>query len=173
MVKVGEPIQLNFQLDDGNPSKFPIAILRNAFGVPLSGSPVSLTHVGDGLYCAESILMPNTYEVTATFKVFDDPAHTVLSTFYSIELDVFERDDISEQIAAILAGSFICGPMVGDVTGYVDDTEQRLSGFVDDYGLLLGDIFDSGDLVGKIDPSIEIYGKFLDAGELVGIVTDC
>lgn len=164
LVKVGDPIQLNLQLEDGATNKFPQAILRNQSGVLLSGSPVSLTHVGDGLYQNDSIAMPNTQEVTATYKVYDDAGHTVLSQFYSIELDVFGKDNASELVSNLKQ-------LAGDLTGELNDY-GAVEAFLDDTGGVLGDIDDSGSLEGHIE-EFELTGILVNDGELIGAVASC
>jgi hypothetical protein len=164
LVKVGDPIQLNLQLEDGNETKYPRAILRNQFGTLLPESPVDLTHSGDGLYQNDSVFMPDTQEVTATFKVYDDSLRTVLSNTYTIELDVFCRDNSFD-----LLSSFKQLP--GDILGVVDDSGS-LGSFLDDIGSIVGDIEDDGSLAGYIE-EFELIGVLDDSGSLSGIIDIC
>ena len=164
LVKIGDPIHLNLQLEDGAIDKYPQAILRDQIGTLMAGSPVDLTHTGDGLYQNDSISMPNTQEVTATYKVYDDSGHTILSSFYSVELDVFTKDNAAELVANLKQ-------LAGDITGSIDDV-GGLSAFLDDNGGLLGDIVDSGSLEGFID-DFELTGVLVDSGDLVGIAATC
>lgn len=166
LVKVGDPIQLNLQLEDGATDKYPRAYLRNQFGSPLAGSPVDLTHTGDGLYQNDSVQMPDTQEVTATFKVFDDAGHTILSPIYSIELDVFTKDQSAGLIQALLGQN-----LAGDIDGILDDS-GGLQSFLDDTGGIMGDIDDSGSLQGYIE-EIELTGIVIDDGELLGVAANC
>lgn len=164
LVKAGDPIQLNLQLEDGATNKFPQAILRNQSGTLLPVSPVSLTHTGDGLYQNDSIIMPNTQEVTATYKVYDDAPRTLLSQIYSIELDVFTKDSAAEIIS-------IQQQLTGDLTGYINDY-GAVGGILYDTGKVLGDIDDSGQLEGYIE-EFELTGILVNDGDLIGTVAVC
>lgn len=166
LVKVGDPIQLNLQLEDGATNKFPRAILRNQLGVLLPESPVDLTHTGEGLYQNDSVFMPDTQEVTATYKVYDDAGRTILSAIYSIELDVFTKDGSASLIQSLLGQN-----LKGDIDGLVDDSGV-LQSFLDDTGGIMGDIDDSGQLEGYIEES-ELTGIVLDDGELLGEIHGC
>jgi len=165
IIKVGDPIQLNLQLEDGVSTKFPRAILRNQFGVLLAQSPVDLTHTGDGLYQNDSVLMPDTQEVTATFKVYDDAGHTILSSAYTIELDVFTKNQ-----ATAVAPSFGQG-LPGDIVGILDDT-GLIKAALEDSGTLSGEVVDEEVLVGYIDEE-EITGIWHDNDEVAGSVMVC
>ena len=166
LVKVGDPIQLNLQLEDGASNKHPRAILRDQLGTLLSGSPVNLTHTGDGLYQNDSVFMPDTQEVTATYKVYDDVGRTILSQLYSIELDVFTRDSSASLIQSLLGQN-----LKGDIDGYLDDS-GGLQAFLDDTGGIMGDIDDSGQLEGYIE-EFELTGIVIDGGELRGELHGC
>jgi hypothetical protein len=166
LVKVGDQIQLNLQLEDGATDKYPRAYLRDQFGYPLPESPVDLTHIGDGLYSDDSVYMPNTQEVTATFKVFDDLARTILSPFYSIEMDVFAKDQSASLIAALLGQN-----LPGDIDGLVDDS-GALAAFMEDSGAIFGVIDDSGSIYGFIE-EWELTGILVDDGELYGQLATC
>jgi len=165
LVKVGDPIQLNLQLEDGSTNQFPRAILRNQLGILLAESPVDLTHTGEGLYQNDSVFMPNTQEVTATYKVYTDFARTLLSERYSIELDVFERNLVTAEITGLSGGS------VGDIKGYLDDS-GAISALLIDSGRIIGMIEDEGDLKGFIE-EFELTGILKDSGDLIGYVATC
>jgi len=164
IVKIGDPIQLNLQLEDGATDKYPQAILRNQIGTILAGSPVDLTHTGDGLYQNDSISMPNTQEVTATYKVYEDAPHTVLSQFYTIELDVFGKDNAAELVANLKQ-------LAGDITGELEDT-GGITAYFDDDGWITGEISDNGALEGFIE-EFDLTGILVDSGDLTGVVADC
>ena len=122
IVEVGDPIHLNLQLDDGVTSKYVRAYLKDSAGTDLAGSPFNLTHVGNGLYSNDSVVMPNTAEVTATFKVFSDSGYTTLDTDYSFGFDVFQRDDhigLLNSISNDVAGA-------AEIEGEIDDSDQIL-----------------------------------------------
>jgi len=121
LTKAGQPIRLNLQLWDGDIGKFPQATLKNTPGVELVGSPVDLTHSGNGLYEADSITMPDTEEVTATFKVFNDSGHLVPSEDHSDAFDLFRKDEIQDAIdSLLLASRRVEITMVVEDTGEVD-----------------------------------------------------
>jgi hypothetical protein len=91
MPTVGAAIQLNLQLFDGATDKYVRAYLKDASGNNLAASPVNLAHVGNGLYSDDSVLMPDTAQVTATYRVFTDSGYSSASADHSDALDVFEK----------------------------------------------------------------------------------
>lgn len=88
---VGAAIQLNLQLFDGATDKYARAYLKDADGVDLPESPVDLTHAGNGLYSDDSVMMPDTAQVTATYRVFTDAGYSTPSADHSDALDIFEK----------------------------------------------------------------------------------
>lgn len=97
---IGATLNLNLQLFDGATNKFVRATLRDASGASL-GSPVAMPHVGLGLYSDDSQVMPNTAEVTATYKVFDDAGFTTPSADHSDALDVFALTEATALVSNV------------------------------------------------------------------------
>jgi len=98
MPKINEAIRLNLQLFDGGTTLYPLVYAYNAAGSQISGSPVALSHLANGLYTNSSLLMPDTAQVRAVYRVFTDSGHTLISDDYSDALDIFnlETDDVSQ-----------------------------------------------------------------------------
>ncbi len=138
IVKVGDPIQLNLQLEGGETDKFPLAILRDSDGNELSESPRALAHVGDGLYSNDDILMPNFPEVTATYKVYDDEDHLTLTDDYSFSIDEFHRSEL---------GAFLVVP---EIEVFIED-EDELNLDVEDDGEISVMIEDEDELKTEIE----------------------
>lgn len=122
MPKVGDSLILSLILEDGVTNKFPRAYAYDASGSAISGSPVDLAHVANGLYRDTSLLMPNTQAVSCVFKVFSDSGHTTLDASYSQELDTFFREDPSLTIGTVVSGSL---DLMGTVEE-LDDLEGQL-----------------------------------------------
>ena len=102
-IGVGEKIPLDLKLQDGNAGKYPLAYLRDVDGVSIVGSPVALTHVGEGRYIDNSIDMPDTKQLKASYIVYDDAAHTVESVIYVHGTDTFDRVSLDEILAELEA----------------------------------------------------------------------
>lgn len=99
LIQFGDPIYLNLQLFDGDTGKYPQAILRNQDGTLLTTR--DLAHTGQGLYQDSGYNMPNSDIVTAVYKVYNDSAHTILSTDHSDSLDVYGIDTNTARIENI------------------------------------------------------------------------
>jgi hypothetical protein len=163
--KVGDPIQLNAVLEDGDVSKFPQAILKDADGTPLGASPVDLTHSGNGHYENDAILMPATQQVHATYIIYDDAAHTVESYTHLRGEDVFVRNINNELLENINdnVNSIVSGTLPG----------QELEGFLEDAGELAGEILEEELIFGEVDDQGALEGEILeDTEELVGSIDD-
>lgn len=125
----GSPIRCRLQLSDGSTDKFPQAILRDATGAALSGSPVSLTHTGNGLYSDSSINMPSTPQVDATYIVYTDAGHTTESTSLGRAMDTFLLQTATKSDALI---GTIQDSTSTPLTATIDDTNETLKGVVED-----------------------------------------
>lgn len=126
MPKIGTALQLNLQLFDGATNKFVRAYLRDADGVVLAASPVALTHKGEGLYSNDAVTMPNTRQVTAVYRVFDDAGFTTASTSHADALDIFDLEldqELTNVLTGIVTGSNLNGVVAssGALTGFVEE----------------------------------------------------
>ena len=92
--KVGDKLNLKLSLTDGNESKFVRAYLRNQIGTPLAPAQVDLPHIEKGVYGESTLAMPNEPQVFVVYRIFQDPARTILDQNYSQALDTFTRDDL-------------------------------------------------------------------------------
>ena len=88
-INFGSNIPLYLQLFDYNNSKCIKAFVTDSNNVPISGSPVSLSALGNGLYGNSSLLMPNTPYVISQFIVYDDVGCSAISTSESGASDRF------------------------------------------------------------------------------------
>lgn len=71
-----DPILLAAQLGDGSTNLFPLATVYDDVFSVLSGTPVALASVANGLYQNNSILMPDSEFVVYQVKFFTDSNHT-------------------------------------------------------------------------------------------------
>lgn len=126
MLKVGDVIPLSLQLDDGTTDKFVRAVVRDASGSPITGSPFSCAHVAGGQYESLTALMPNTAFVTVQFKVYTDSGFTTLSTSNGDAQDIFELND--DRVRG-----------EDELIGTVED-ESPLVGVVDTISPLIGSV---------------------------------
>lgn len=83
------PVRL--QLGNGATNKFPLVRAYDQTNTQIAGSPVALTHLSNGLYTANTLLMPACTFVELQYSVYNDSGHTSLdSVDYPI---VVERVD--------------------------------------------------------------------------------
>jgi hypothetical protein len=92
MPKLGDSLRLNLQLFDGATNLYVRAYLYDANDNQLAGSPLAVPHVANGLYRADSLVMPDTPQVTAIYKVYTDAGFTTLSTNHSDAIDVYNLE---------------------------------------------------------------------------------
>lgn len=130
MPNVGDSIVLSLQLFDGATNKYPRARVFDADGSEISGSPVALTHVAGGLYRNAALTMPDSAQVEAQYKVYDDAGFTTPSTTHSDALDVIYKTDVAPDSLVISDD---------DLVGVVS-SEDSLSGSVS-----------TDDLTGKVE----------------------
>lgn len=113
-IAVGDPIPALLQLFDYANDKFPVAVIRNAGGTPLSGSPLTLPLIADGLYGAISINMPNTPFVSVQYFVYTDSGHTTLDESYSADTAIYTRETGGGGGSGAVVASNIIGVINGD-----------------------------------------------------------
>jgi len=111
---LGQEVPLALQLSNGATNKYPQARMFDDSGAELSGSPVTLTHVGSGLYKASTFLMPSKPFIVAQYLVYSDAGHTTLDTDYPIASDAFSLLDLSilEMTRASLLGTLEESPII-------------------------------------------------------------
>jgi len=87
----GGTVPVELQIENGDATKFPRAVIRNAADAIIATR--DLTHLADGLYKPTSIFpMPVTSFIAVQYLVFDDSGRTVLSTDVGFDTDVFVLD---------------------------------------------------------------------------------
>jgi hypothetical protein len=91
IVKQGDKIQLNAQLDDGDTGKFIRANLYDENETEITGSPFVLTHVGRGLYTNDAVDMPDSVVIFATYTIYDDAGFVTESSIHARSIDVFSN----------------------------------------------------------------------------------
>lgn len=142
MPKIGDTLAVTIQLFDGDVSKFVKAVVRNAAGSELSGSPKNLPHVSEGRYEDSSFVMPNTAYVTVSYSVFNDAAFTSLSAEHSFTEDILPLDvpaqeilDCLEEIKETLNQIQSVGitvKLLDTVIGLVEDAEALIGVVAED-----------------------------------------
>lgn len=130
MPNVGDALILSLQLFDGATNKYPRARVYDASGAEIAGSPVALSHVAGGLYRNGSLVMPDSAQVEAQYKVYDDAGFTTPSATHSDALDVILKTDVAPDSLVISDD---------DLVGVVS-SEDSLSGSVS-----------TDDLIGKVE----------------------
>ena len=113
---LAQPIPCYSQLFDYADDKFVRAVVRDGSGAQISGSPVDLTLVANGLYRNVSLVMPQTAQVSVQYFVYSDSGYTILDQSYAGEVDVFTLQESS--------GSGGNGYATSNIVGIVDDGGQ-------------------------------------------------
>lgn len=122
-MQAGDPIILSLTLFDGATDKFPRAELfeydelfaRAAF----TGSPFDLTHLAGGYYdkFGAALAFPaSVFQVVAIYTVYDDAAHTIVSTQHSQNVDVFILDNFPPDAGTDVAAAVWNKAMTAHVT---------------------------------------------------------
>lgn len=153
MPKVGDYLRLKLQLHDFDSTKYVRAVVRGNDGTELSGSPVTLDHVGDGQYKnISSITMPDMPEVTATYEVYCDSRLTNLSPFHTAGFDVFPLDTAVDVNAPISISEVTLNGILedGEISGTIDD-EIEITGLIDSDDFVIGDIVVDEEVDGVVD----------------------
>lgn len=123
-LKVGDSIPLYFQCFDYDATKFVRALVKTPAGSSVSGSPVNLTNLGNGLYGAHSLTMPNQAFVYVQYLVYDDAGYTQLSTSEGGTSEVFELDTGG--------GGTVSQPVNSSMTGILEsDIQNPINGLQD------------------------------------------
>ena len=98
-VAAGAAIPLQLQLATSKTGLFVRAYLYNGDGSALnSGTPVALTHSGNGLYQNRTFFMPNTPFVVATYQVALDAGFTSIAPQDGSGIDVFNLETVAQDI---------------------------------------------------------------------------
>lgn len=92
MPRVGEDIPLTLQLEDRNTGKYVRASVYNPSGAHIAGSPINLSHFGQGMYTAE-LPMPFVEFVRVAYEVYDDSGYSTPSKAYEHIAEPVETDE--------------------------------------------------------------------------------
>lgn len=143
MIRVGDQIPLQLQLFDGATGKFPQAVVKDATGTAISGSPFDLAHVANGHYSNLTAVMPSTAFVTIQYLVYSDAGHTTLDTGYSIDLEVQEQDN------SLITSGYTApdNATIAAIAGYVDTEVAAIKAKTDN---LPADPADNSDILAAI-----------------------
>jgi len=154
-LKVGQIIPLVCQLEDGDTTKFVNAIVTDQGGIPVAGSPLVLTHTGNGTYENDTLVMPDEDFISATFQVFDDAGLTIPSR-HGDTADFFVKS-----FGAV------------DVIDCLDQIKDLLNLLLQNIPLpaLKGKILDGLNLIGKIEQDYALKGNIED-NKLKGTIKD-
>lgn len=117
-VQLSEAMPLHAQLGSKETGKFVRAILRDADGGAIAGSPITLSEDSDGMYSTNSFNMPNEQFVIAQYLVFDDAGFTTEHDGDDAGVDIFYLADESQ------------APVRKDRVFGVVQTQNLISGFI-------------------------------------------
>lgn len=162
-LKAGEKIPLSLLLENRAIDRVVRARIYNEFGVEVSGSPVDVGHLADGLYFDNSFPMPNTANILVDYDVFDGPLFTNLSDDLFPDVERFDLDNLDTAIDQLISAS-----RQTDLTGEITDLDQ-LRGEITDGEELSGEVIDDNDfeiiikdqdgLTGVVDNDNDLSGE--------------
>ena len=94
LTRFGQQMIVEHKVPDRNGDLYIRARLFDSSGAELGVSPISLSHITDGLYRNDTVAMPETDQVTVITAVFYDAAFSISAEEdYTDGVDVFERVD--------------------------------------------------------------------------------
>lgn len=165
MPRLGEPIRLNLQLFDGATDKHVRTWVLDDNGNLLSGTPLSLAHQGYGLYANKSLLMPNTKQVKAVYRVYLDAGFANPSPIHSDAIDVFN-------LTVTESAEHVVGYIETDIVldGYLEMNDLTGQVFLD--VPLDGIVETDGGLAGEVDISTTIIGELVE-DNVIGEIECC
>lgn len=122
-ISLGDPLLLRLQTGDGATNKFPRAHVYSSVHTEVSGSPFSLTHIGNGLYASEAYTPVSEDHFDASYTVYTDSGHTTIDTSYNYDSDSFDVIEVSNNTpsgggSVIIEGAVIQNTICGEV---IDD----------------------------------------------------
>lgn len=92
MPEIGAKIELAAQAYDNDTGLFVRGRVFDATDTELTGSPVTLAHVSNGLYTNHTLVMPNSERVHAVYEAFLDAGFTMPSPEHCHNTESFEID---------------------------------------------------------------------------------
>lgn len=180
MAKLGETIPLSVQLHDGAIDKYCRAIVRDSDGTALAGSPVTLTHISNGKYEDNTLVMPNKRYVSVTYEVYEDALFTTLSDEHTHAVDLFELEvldqnliDLLEELKTLLEQILNAGISVvgANVTGFVSDTDD-MGAEIHDTDEVDGEVSDDDEATAIADDD-DLTGQVVDVDDIEGNIGGC
>jgi len=163
-VREDDKIPLSIQLFDGATNKYVKVILRDPDGVEITGSPVALSHIGEGHYTNDTIVMPLLDYITATYKVFNDSGftdpsitHSDSEELYKLAVPVAELIEVLNKINQILSEGVVAKGLGYDLEGAIEEPETTAT-------------VDENTVVAQVEESTAL--GTVDTLELQGIIED-
>lgn len=144
MPTAGAQILLRAQLAKADTGRFVKVSVRDSTNAAIAGSPVTLTHVADGLYTDSSLVMPSG-NVYAQYEVYTDAGLTTTDKKYLLTEELFPIVDVLDTtvetgfslkqslrlILAALSGKLSGAPGTTITIRDVNDTKNRIIATVD------------------------------------------
>lgn len=115
-VRQGEDIRLRLNLHDAATNRFPQAVVKNEAGTPISGSPFTMAHLGDGEYGVDIAGKANG-NYRATYKTYLEIGHTTFLPLYGVAEDTVEIDNV---IGRVDQNGVDIGQVAGDGLSIAD-----------------------------------------------------
>lgn len=95
-IPAGGPVPLALQLPVDDDTVFVRATVLNSSNSAVTGSPFSLSYMGQGKYASSALLMPNVPWIKAIYEVFNNSGFTVPSGIYGNADDIFYLQPIND-----------------------------------------------------------------------------
>ena len=155
---VGSPVFLNTHLGTGNTGKFPQAIVKDTAGTTLG--TFDLDDVGDGSYRnITDFLMPNFPIIWYATKVYEDPAHTVLSDEEHDGVAIVVRKDVQ---AALIRND--------EIQVVVKDQQESIVASIENGAEFTATVIDIPESIVATVESEPIEAVLEDQGSLVAVI---
>ena len=172
-LKLGQKIPLKALAQNRATGKVVRAIVKDATNVSIAGSPVTLPHVGDGVYFLDTLVMPNTPNISVEYDPFDGPGFTNPSTDILPTSERFEFDEDFEGTRIFAGSEVLTGNITSDtLEGTVEDDKENLSGEISDEEKLSGELSEET-VSGSIEDPTNISGGISEDTIQGDIKGDC
>jgi len=166
VIGVGAKIPLAVQLFDGDEGKFVKATMRDDTDAEITGSPKTLTHVGEGLYTNNTVDMPNVPYVNAIYEIFNNVGLSVESEEHSDAKSQYTTADIESTVTIGINQVLGRGEVIAEV-----QQDQVLDVTIEQDQVLDAQLVDNDNL--DIEQESSELDVKLEEGDNIDVESDC
>jgi hypothetical protein len=165
MPLVGEKMRLFYQAPVNRGDLHIRATVRDGDDLLLGISPVTLIHVGQGLYTNNDNLFPNVDIIKATMEIFKDAGFSQsFKSRFSSTIQTIEKGLVSST-----GDAFITTSVNDTIVGITEDEESILTAVLEEVTgeEIIGILESPEDLVAEIEDQDEITGTLDDSDDSI------